>query len=168
MFKKILCALLCAVLLLSLCACNSVDIATYEGMTLDSSMYALHLAIEKRAIQEYLYYYYKMDISSTPAFWDEYYDQDNKITWTDYVQTEFCNMLVAMKFCKDHGISMSDESIAADIDELIQDYIKTARIFLIWSLPNTAQITICWSSISAAMSISILCRNISFPTEPLP
>lgn len=126
MFKKVLCALLCAVLLLSLCACNSVDIATYEGMTLDSSMYALHLAIEKRAIQEYLYYYYKMDISSTPAFWDEYYDQDNKITWTDYVQTEFCNMLVAMKFCKDHGISMSDESIAADIDELIQDYIKTA------------------------------------------
>ena len=110
MFKKVLCALLCAVLLLSLCACNSVDIATYEGMTLDSSMYALHLAIEKRAIQEYLYYYYQMDISSTPAFWDEYYDQDNKITWTDYVQTEFCNMLVAMKFCKEHGISMSDEN----------------------------------------------------------
>jgi parvulin-like peptidyl-prolyl isomerase len=67
-----------------------------------------------------------MDISNTPAFWDEYYDQENKITWTDYINTEFCNMLVAMKFCKDHGISVKDESAAADIEKLAQDYIETA------------------------------------------
>ncbi|MBO7216588.1 MAG: peptidylprolyl isomerase [Clostridia bacterium] len=127
MFKKVFCALLCVVLMLSLCACsNSPVIATYEGMSLDSSMYALHLAVEKRAVQEYLYYYYQMDISNTPAFWDEYYDADNKITWTDYINTEFCNMLVAMKFCKDHGISVKDESAAADIEKLAQDYIETA------------------------------------------
>ncbi len=126
MFKKVFCALVCVVLMLSLCACNSVEIASYEGMTLDSSMYALHLAVEKRAVQEYLYYYYKMDISNTPAFWDEYYDQENNITWTDYINTEFCNMLVAMKFCKDHGISVKDESAAEDIEKLAQSYIETA------------------------------------------
>ncbi len=127
MFKKVFCALVCVVLMLSLCACSSSPvIATYEGMTLDSSMYALHLAVEKRAVEEYLYYYYKMDISNTPAFWDEYYDQENKISWTDYINTEFCNMLVAMKFCKDHGISVKDESAAADIEKLAQDYIETA------------------------------------------
>lgn len=126
MLKKFLCALLCAVLMLSLCACNSVDIATYEGLSLDSSMYALHLAVEKRAIEEYMYYYYEVDISSIPAFWDEYYDEENQITWTDYIQTEFCNMLVAMKFCKDHGISVTDESISSEIDDLVQDYIDEA------------------------------------------
>jgi|GEM_PF-5229247 len=127
MFKKVFCALVCVVLMLSLCACQaSPVIATYEGMSLDSSMYALHLAVEKRAVQEYLYYYYQMDISNTPSFWDEYYDQENKITWTDYINTEFCNMLVAMKFCKDHNISVKDESAAADIDKLAQSYIETA------------------------------------------
>ena len=127
MFKKVFCALVCVVLMLSLCACQaSPVIATYEGMSLDSSMYALHLAVEKRAVREYLYYYYQTDISNTPAFWDEYYDQENKITWTDYINTEFCNMLVAMKFCKDHNISVKDESAAADIDKLAQSYIETA------------------------------------------
>lgn len=127
MLKKSLCILLGVIMVLSLCACSSSPvIATYEGMSLDSSMYALHLAIEKKAVEEYLYYYYKMDISSTPEFWDEYYDQENKITWTDYVETEFCNMLVAMKFCKEHDISVTDESLASEVDALIKDYIDTA------------------------------------------
>lgn len=127
MLKKSLCILLGIIMVLSLCACSSSPvIATYEGMSLDSSMYALHLAIEKRAVEEYLYYYYQMDISSVPEFWDEYYDEENGITWTDYVETEFCNMLVAMKFCKEHNISVTDESLAAEVDALIQDYIDTA------------------------------------------
>lgn len=127
MFKKVFCALVCVVLMLSLCACQaSPVIATYEGMSLDSSMYALHLAVEKRAVQEYLYYYYQMDISNTPAFWDEYYDEENQITWTDYINTEFCNMLIAMEFCKEHGISVNDESVAEDIDQLVQDYVDEA------------------------------------------
>lgn len=127
MLKKSLCILLGIITVLSLCACSSSPvIATYEGMTLDSSMYALHLAIEKRAVEEYLYYYYQMDISSVPEFWDEYYDEENGITWTDYVETEFCNMLVAMKFCKEHNISVTDESFASEVDALIQDYIDTA------------------------------------------
>lgn len=127
MSKKILCALLCAAMMFSLCACSSSPvIATYEGKSLDSAMYALHLAVEKRAVEEYMYYYYQVDISSVPAFWDEYYDEENQITWTDYIKTEFCNMLVAMKFCNDHGISITDESISADIDDLVQDYIDTA------------------------------------------
>ncbi len=127
MFKKVFCALLCVLLMLSLCACQaSPVIATYEGLSLDSSMYALHLAVEKKAIQEYLYYYYQMDISTVPAFWDEYYDEENQITWTDYINTEFCNMLIAMEFCKEHGISVNDESVAEDIDQLVQDYVDEA------------------------------------------
>lgn len=128
MLKKIICLLLCALMAFALCACNgkSVTIATYEGQSLNSAMYALHLAIEKRAIEEYIYYYSGMDISSTPAFWDEYYNEELGLTWADYIETEFCNMLVAMQFCKNHNLSVTDESVTAEIDELLQSYIDTA------------------------------------------
>lgn len=127
MFKKILCAVLCLCIVLSLCSCGGgTVIATYEGLELDSAMYALHLAIEKRAVEEYYYYYYQTDISSKPAFWDEYYNEELKMTWTDYVENEFCNMLVAMKFCKDHDIKLTDESANADMEALLEDYVKTA------------------------------------------
>ena len=127
MFKKILCAVLCLCIVLSLCSCGGgTVIATYEGLELDSAMYALHLAIEKRAVEEYYYYYYQTDISSKPAFWDEYYNEELKMTWSDYVENEFCNMLVAMKFCKDHDIKLTDESANADMEALLEDYVKTA------------------------------------------
>ncbi len=127
MTKKVLCALLCVLMVLSLCACSkSPVIATYEGQSLDSSMYALHLAIEKRAIEEYYYYSGGVDISSTPAFWDEIYDEKSGLTWAGYVEAEFCNMLIAMQFCKEHGLNVTDESLSAEIDALIETYIKTA------------------------------------------
>ncbi len=127
MFKKLLCALLCVLMVLSLCACSrSPVIATYEGKSLNSAMYSLHLAIEKRAIEEYYYYSGGMDISSTPSFWDKIYDEKNNLTWADYVESEFCNMLIAMQFCEEHGLTVTDESVSAEIDALIESYIKTA------------------------------------------
>lgn len=127
MLKKVLCTLLCVLVVLSLCACSkSPVIASYEGQSLNSAMYALHLAIEKRAIEEYYYYASGMDISSTPAFWDEIYDEKNGLTWADYVEAEFCNMLIAMQFCKEHGLNVTDESVSAEIDSLIESYIETA------------------------------------------
>lgn len=127
MLKKLLCALLCVLMVLSLCACSrSPVIATYEGKSLTSAMYSLHLAIEKRAIEEYNYYASGVDISSTPAFWDEIYDEKNGLTWADYVESEFCNMLIAMQFCEKHGLTVTDESVSAEIDSLIESYIETA------------------------------------------
>ena len=127
MLKKIMCAVLCAAMLLSLCSCSGgTVIASYKGNTLDSAMYSLHLAIEKEAIVQYYYTYYSVDISDTPEFWDEYYDKENNITWTDYINIDFCNMLVAMAFCEEHDISLSDEDVKKQIDDLLADYVESA------------------------------------------
>lgn len=125
MFKKLICTLLCVVMLVSLCACSKAPvIVSYKDLSLDSSMYALHLAIEKKAIEEYFYYYYGVDISAMPEFWDEQYDEDN--TWAEYIEAEFCNMLIAIEFCEEHNIKLTDEKIKKEIDELVQSYVDQA------------------------------------------
>ncbi len=127
MLKRFCCALVCVLLALSLCACSTAPvIASYNGNELNSTMYALHLAFQKQAIAAMLYSEYGINIASAPEFWDEYYDEENKITWARYVQDDFCNMLVAMDYCKEHNISITDEKVIAKLDTYMQSYVETA------------------------------------------
>ena len=125
--KKILAltALILAVAML-LPSCSTVNtgsaVMEYEGTEMGEKLYGYWVASYKRNILNYY-----EDVVNTEAYWNTEYADGMTIGeyFTDIIDTQVKNILIAQKLFKDYGLKLSDSVIKA-IDDDINEKIEYA------------------------------------------